>query len=89
MERPSDTRDSVTSGTGPIVLRVENGYGFHEHITVGDAVVEATRLAEKCGGTFVVYMPVAIVTPAPRTITKNLVPDHVLEQYDHDASRPF
>lgn len=69
-----DGRDSVTQGRGPIVLRVENGYGFHEHGTIGQAKAEAERLALAVGGSYVVYVPVAVVSPAPKTITRDVTP---------------
>lgn len=68
----TDFRNSVTRGRGPIVLRVLNAYGFHEHGTIQQAKVEAERLAQTLGGEFVVYVPVASVQPAPKTITTDL-----------------
>jgi hypothetical protein len=65
-------RDSVARGKGPIVLRVANEYGFHEHGTIAAAKAEAERLAEQVGGEFVVYVPLAIVRPAPKTVTTRI-----------------
>jgi hypothetical protein len=65
-----DGRESVITGKGAIVLRVQNGYTFHEHHTVESAKTEAERLASGVGGDFIVYVPVAIVRPAPRTVTE-------------------
>jgi hypothetical protein len=69
-----DGRESVTLGSGPIVLRVTNGYSFHEHGTIGQAKAEAARLVERLGGECVVYVPVAVVSPAPKTITRDVTP---------------
>lgn len=66
--------ETVTSGRGPIVLRVQNGYAFHEHGTIGQAKAEAARLVGCIGGKYVVYVPVALVEEAPKVITTNLLP---------------
>lgn len=67
-----DGRNTVTSGRGAIVLRLQNGYGFYEHSTIAAAKAEAARLAERLGGEFVVLAPVAIVKPAPKTVTEDV-----------------
>jgi len=66
---------AVTRGRGPIVLRIQNEYRFHEHGTIGQAKAEAARLAERIGGSFVVYVPVALVEPAPKVVTTSLLPE--------------
>lgn len=81
-----DTRDSVTTGRGVIVLRVENAYGFHEHSTIAAAKQEAERLATRVGGTFVVLAPVAVVKPAPKTVTEAVtIPDLEYARPDQDG----
>lgn len=56
------------NGKQPIVVRIENSYQFAEHPDVESAKREAHRLARKeMAGTFVVYVPVAIVTKTPPT----------------------
>jgi hypothetical protein len=90
-----DGRTTVTSGKGPIVLRIQNGYTFYEHGTIPDAKAEAARLAERIGGEFVVLVPVAIVRPAPKTVTTDLVTPDLLDELrraeglDADDSYPF
>lgn len=83
-----DGRQSVTTGAGPIVLRVENGYGFCEHNTVAEAEREASRLAERLGGSFVVLVPVAIVRPAPKTVSTTVeISDLAAYLRDHNGTR--
>lgn len=80
-----DSRNNVTRGQGVIVLRVENGYAFYEHPTIAAAKAEAERLALHLGGAFAVYAPVAIVKPAPKTVTEAVaVPDLDLRVGDRD-----
>ena len=64
----ADYRDNVTQGRGAIVLRVSNGYGFAEHMSLQAAKAEARRLCERLGGKFIVYAPVATIEPAPKTV---------------------
>lgn len=66
-------------GNGVIVLRQEN-HGFHEHGSLQGAKAEARRLAETLGGTLVVYVPVAVITPAPKTVERSALPDFVREE---------
>jgi hypothetical protein len=81
-----DGRSTVTKGRGPIVLRIQNGYSFYEHGTIAEAKAEAARLAERLGGEFVVLAPVAIVKPAPKTVTEEIViPDLRLSERDDDG----
>lgn len=54
-------------GDGVIVVRLENSHSFHEHQGLGAAKAEAHRLARTVGGTFVVYVPVAIIEQTPPT----------------------
>lgn len=75
----NEHRTSVVCGGGPVVLRIANEYGFHEHRSVAEATAEAQRLAEQTGGEFVVYAPVASVVPAPKTVTTNLVSRDLLD----------
>lgn len=82
-DRRFDARQSVTNGRGPIVLRVENGYAFHEHGTIGQAKAEAARLVATLGGTCVVYVPVALVELPPKVVVTSLLPNsNALEDDD-------
>lgn len=81
----SDGRNNVTDGKGSIVLRVTNGYGFSEHSTIAQAKAEAARLAERMGGKYVVYVPVAIVEPMPRTKVTQLVSVQTEGELDNQA----
>lgn len=56
------------NGNGVIVVRLDNSYNFHEHTSLQSARAEAHRLAAAVGGRFVVYVPVATVEPAPKTL---------------------
>lgn len=85
-----DGRNSVTTGRGVIVLRVENAYGFYEHSTIAEAKQEAERLAAQVGGTFVVLAPVAIVKPAPKTVTEAVtILDLEYARPDQDGEREY
>lgn len=82
-----DGRSTVTTGRGAIVLRVQNGYSFHEHGSVDAARAEAARLAERMGGEFVVLVPVAIVKPAPKTVEESI--DLLNPKRDTEDEYPF
>jgi hypothetical protein len=61
------------NGHGAIVVNIRDGKanGFHdfaEHSFAHDAKREAERLCGVHGGTFVVYVPVAIFTPPPKVV---------------------
>lgn len=61
------------NGHGAIVVNLKDGkangiHAFHEHTFIADAKREAERLCGYHGGTFVVYVPVAIMTPPPKVM---------------------
>ena len=88
MNMPLDGRDSVVRGRGPIVLRLNNNYGFYEHSSIVNAKAEATRLVEQLGGRFVVYVPVAIIEPQPKVLTTDLVSEEIARELD-EIDLPF
>jgi hypothetical protein len=71
----------MMTGSGPIVLRIQQ-HGYHEHMDVPSAHVEAKRLCEELGGAFVIYVPVGIVRPAEKTTTERLPGTRYLEDDD-------
>ena len=79
-------------GTGVIVLRQENHH-FFEHQSIQCAKAEARRLAESLGGTLVVYVPITVITPAPKTVEHAVVDEQLVAdiertvQFDDDL--PF
>jgi hypothetical protein len=70
------------TGNGVIVMAIreggysDNGHRYFEHSSLQSAKAEAHRLAEYNVAKFVVYVPVAIVERAPRTV-------------EHDVSQQF
>lgn len=57
----------MMKGDGVIVVRLENSHNFHEHQSLMAARAEAHRLARSVGGTFAIYVPVALVEQTPPT----------------------
>lgn len=71
-------------GQGVIVMAIneqgysDNGHRYFEHSSLQAAKAEAHRLAEYNTAKFVVYVPVAIVERAPRTIEHDVAQRFVL-----------
>ena len=75
-------------GDGVIVLRVQQ-HSFHEHTSLQGAKAEARRLAETIGGQFVVYFPVAVIEPAPKTVERDAMPERVSDELRGVEDFPF